>query len=107
MFGGENVRITSDTTNTNTEIYFNGVQETFTTATNNITVITVNGDSGTSDIDLNDVNVANGFTAISSISVTGGRGSDTIIGTEFADTLIDSGGSDSIDGLGGNGNDIA
>ncbi len=79
--------------------------------TANITSIMVNGGDGANRIDLTLVTTAD-FAANLPITVNGGDGSDTILGSEFADSLIGGNGADSITGAlandtldGSNGND--
>ena len=79
--------------------------------TANITSIMVNGGDGANRIDLTLVTTAD-FAPNLPITVNGGDGSDTILGSEFADSLVGGNGADSITGGlsndtldGSNGND--
>ena len=78
---------------------------------NTITSIMVTGGDGLNRIDLTGVTTAD-FDAALTITVNGGDGGDTILGSEFADSLIGGNGADEITGAlendtleGSNGND--
>ena len=79
--------------------------------TADITSIMVMGGDGPNRIDLTGVTAAN-FDVALTVTVNGGDGSDTILGSEFADSLVGGNGADSITGAladdsldGSNGND--
>jgi Ca2+-binding RTX toxin-like protein len=66
--------------------------------TADITSITVNGGDGSNRIDLTNVTTAD-FVADLPITVNGGDGDDTILGSEFADSLVGGNGNDEITGV--------
>lgn len=109
---GDDVSIQADTTGKLQVLSSNAVvvgNPSIFTA--NITSITVNGGDGSNRIDLTNVTTAD-FVANLPITVNGGDGNDTILGSEFADSLIGGNGADSITGAldddtidGSNGND--
>ncbi len=110
--GSDNVTIQADASG-NLEVLSNGsmVIATPTVAVNTLTSISVFGGDGPNRIDLTNVTTA-AFDAALMITVNGGDGSDTILGSEFADSLIGGNGADSITGAladdtleGGNGID--
>ncbi len=97
----------------NLEVLSNGslVIATPTIAVNTLTSISVFGGDGPNRIDLTNVTTA-AFAATLTVTVNGGDGSDTILGSEFADSLIGGNGADSVTGAladdtleGGNGID--
>ena len=108
----DNVVIQSDASG-NLEVLSNGslVIATPTIAVNTLTSISVFGGDGPNRIDLTNVTTA-AFDVNLTVTVNGGDGSDTILGSEFADSLIGGNGADSITGAladdtveGSNGND--
>ncbi|MBM3969278.1 MAG: hypothetical protein FJ302_05380 [Planctomycetes bacterium] len=108
----DNVTIQADASG-NLEVLSNGslVIATPTIAVSSLTSISVFGGDGPNRIDLTNVTTA-AFDAALTVTVNGGDGSDTIFGSEFADSLIGGNGADSITGAlagdtleGGNGND--
>lgn len=64
---------------------------------NSLSTITITGSTGNNLIDLTGVTVAD-FPAITGVTVTGGAGTDTILGSQFGDALFGDSGKDSIDG---------
>ena len=97
----------------NLEVLSNGslVIATPTIAVNTLTSISVFGGDGPNRIDLTNVTTA-AFAVGLTVTVNGGDGGDTILGSEFADSLIGGNGADSITGAladdtieGGNGID--
>ena len=109
---GDNVVIQSDPAG-NLEVLSSGlvVNGNPSIATVDITSIMVTGGDGSNLIDLTGVTTAD-FDAALTITVNGGDGSDTILGSEFADSLVGGNGGDSITGAladdtleGSNGND--
>jgi Ca2+-binding RTX toxin-like protein len=108
----DNVTLQADASG-NLEILLSGslVIATPTIAVNTLTSISVFGGDGPNRIDLTNVTVA-AFDAALTVTVNGGDGNDTILGSEFADSLIGGNGADSLVGAladdtleGGNGLD--
>jgi Ca2+-binding RTX toxin-like protein len=64
-----------------------------------LTSITVTGDAGPNTIDLSAV--GGDFTALTAVTVSGGAGEDTITGSEHADRLIGGDNNDTVAGRGG------
>lgn len=109
---GDNVVIQSDPSG-NLEVLSSGlvVNGNPSIATVDITSIMVTGGDGSNLIDLTGVTTAD-FDSALTITVNGGDGGDTILGSEFADSLVGGNGADSITGAladdtleGSNGND--
>ena len=108
----DNVTIQADASG-NLQVTSNGslVIATPTIAVNTLTSISVFGGDGPNRIDLTNVTTA-AFAVGLTVTVNGGDGGDTILGSEFADSLIGGNGADSITGAladdtleGGNGID--
>ena len=70
-------------------------------ACNAITSISVTGDAGANTINLAGVTAAD-FTALTSVTVAGGAGTDTITGSSIADRLIGGDNNDTVNGGPGN-----
>jgi Ca2+-binding RTX toxin-like protein len=108
----DNVTIQADSSG-NLQVLSNGslVIATPTVAVNTLTSISVFGGDGPNRIDLTNVTTS-AFAANLTVTVNGGDGGDTILGSEFADSLMGGNGADSITGAladdtleGSNGND--
>jgi hypothetical protein len=73
------------TVNGGGSVLVNGTATAFLAA--NVTSLEVRGEAtGANNINLSEVTEA-GFAALASVSVVGGTGNDTIVGSEFADTV--------------------
>ena len=89
-------------------VTLNGVLLTATTnvvagpvAASTVQALIVTGGSGNNLIDLSGV-TATSFTALTSVSIDGGAGNDTITGSSLSDSIQGGMGKDTLNGLGGN-----
>lgn len=81
----------------NSNVAVNGGETDF--AAENVTALVLNGDAGANKLDLAGV-LERDFTILSDVQIVGGAGGDTLIGSEFADTITwnNGDGSDLIEG---------
>jgi Ca2+-binding RTX toxin-like protein len=70
-------------------------------AVGDVQSLMVLGGSGSDSIDLHEVTPA-AFTSLTAVTIDGGNGHDSIVGSAFNDTIFGGNGKDSIDGFDGN-----
>lgn len=82
---------------------FDGTPTGQNVAVSALQTVTASGGLGNDTLDLTSVSLANGFSGVTGVTLSGGGGDDTILGSALADNLLGDAGEDVL--IGGTGND--